>query len=369
MTPPPIDHDPGPGRAGQSAPVDLLQQSLEAGPAERRGPPCRTAPGPRRRSRSRVCWPRPGSRPTATSRTPRPATAAAPGPAGPAAASAEVRRHQRLDLVVVELALGGGVAELEAGVVVAGVLVVDQPHLVAVVDEVAGQQVVVARHRRPRRGRPAPPYPVEVVVVVEVAVEEPVAVLPHRREVRRLAPEHVEVAGEARARVQPAARLGGPVEHVGVAERGVLQVVPVEVADDQHAEVGEVVHDRLRRPRPPPRPGCWRARRPGRCRAAPASPRKTPHHVVVPGVVPTWRFWLVSPPGSSRRCGEGPAGPGSGPAGPPVVVGWSTASVVERVDDGLVDRVLGPGEPVLRRHVPPDRRGGAARRASRSVRS
>ena len=29
-------------------------------------------------------------------------------------------------------------------------------------------------------------------------------------------------------------------------------------------------------------------------------------------------------------------------------------SVVERLDDVLIDRVLGPGEPLLRRHVPPD---------------
>ena len=65
--------------------------------------------------------------------------------------AAEVRRGERLDLVVVEVALGRGVAELEAGVVVAGVLVVDQPHLVAVVDEVPGQQVVVARHGGPGR--------------------------------------------------------------------------------------------------------------------------------------------------------------------------------------------------------------------------
>ena len=49
-------------------------------------------------------------------------------------------------MVVVEPALGPGVAELEERVVVAGVLVVDQPELLAVVDEVAGQQVVVARH-------------------------------------------------------------------------------------------------------------------------------------------------------------------------------------------------------------------------------
>src|SRR5215831_5540757 len=45
-----------------------------------------------------------------------------------------------------QAAFPGYVAELEAGVVVAGVLVVDQPDLLAVVDEVGRQEVVVARH-------------------------------------------------------------------------------------------------------------------------------------------------------------------------------------------------------------------------------
>src|SRR4051812_48331736 len=45
---------------------------------------------------------------------------------------------QLVGLLAVEVALGGGVAELEGGVVVPGVLVVDQPHPPAVVDEVAG---------------------------------------------------------------------------------------------------------------------------------------------------------------------------------------------------------------------------------------
>src|SRR5688572_18710910 len=56
-------------------------------------------------------------------------------------------RDQLVGLLPAEAALGGGVAELEGRVVVAGVLVVDQPHPLAVVDEVAGQQVVVARDR------------------------------------------------------------------------------------------------------------------------------------------------------------------------------------------------------------------------------
>src|SRR3954447_1054856 len=70
------------------------------------------------------------------------------GPGDPVAQPTTVVRHdQLLHLVGVEAALGGEVAELEAGVVVAGVLVVDQPQSDTVVQEVSGQEVVVARHR------------------------------------------------------------------------------------------------------------------------------------------------------------------------------------------------------------------------------
>ena len=67
------------------------------------------------------------------------------------------------------MALAPDVAELEVGVVVAGVLVVDDEDGPAVVDEIGGQQVVVARPgvtgpdpqgvpdaRRFRRGRGSP---------------------------------------------------------------------------------------------------------------------------------------------------------------------------------------------------------------------
>ena len=50
-----------------------------------------------------------------------------------------------------------------------------------------------------------------------------VAAVLHRREVRRLPREHVEVAGEPRPGVQLAGRGGGPGEHPGVGEVGVLE--------------------------------------------------------------------------------------------------------------------------------------------------
>ena len=59
--------------------------------------------------------------------------------------AAVVRGDEFVELIDGQAALAPDVAQLEARVVVAGVLVVDQPHPVAVVDEVAGQQVVVAR--------------------------------------------------------------------------------------------------------------------------------------------------------------------------------------------------------------------------------
>src|SRR5665213_2429850 len=71
--------------------------------------------------------------------------------AGPCDLVGQVRAvvggDQVLELVVVQVAFAPDVAQLEAGVVVAGVLIVDERDAVAVVDEVAGQQVVVAGDR------------------------------------------------------------------------------------------------------------------------------------------------------------------------------------------------------------------------------
>ena len=59
--------------------------------------------------------------------------------------AAVVRGDELVELLGGQAALAPDVAEFEARVVVAGVLVVDDPHPVAVFDEVARQQVVVAR--------------------------------------------------------------------------------------------------------------------------------------------------------------------------------------------------------------------------------
>src|SRR3954451_2938230 len=68
-----------------------------------------------------------------------------------------------------------------------------------------------------------------------------------------------------------------------------------------------------------------------------------------PSSVVTWRLRLVSPPGRSVTRQARPARQARRSS-----VGASTRSVVERLDHGLVDRVLRPGEPVLGGDVPPD---------------
>ena len=120
------------------------------------------------------------------------------------------RRDQLVDLLARQVALGRGVAELEGGVVVAGVLVVDQPDPLAVVDEVAGEQVVVARDGRPAGGgqRAAYAFPLRREAVVPGGQGEPV--LAHEREVARLAGEHVEVVDEPRPGLQPPDGGGDP---------------------------------------------------------------------------------------------------------------------------------------------------------------
>ena len=77
-----------------------------------------------------------------------------------------------VELVGGHAGLAPGVAQLETRVVVARVLVVDQPHPVAVFDEVPREQVVVARHGG-LVGRPQHPGDlVERVGVVEVVRRE-----------------------------------------------------------------------------------------------------------------------------------------------------------------------------------------------------
>src|SRR5690625_1838103 len=158
---------------------------------------------------------------------------------------AEVRGDELLELVWRQVAFGADVAELEAGVVVAGVLVVDQPQLLAVVDEVARQQVVVAGHERLwSRGERGFDLR-EPVGELLVARRQSEAVLPHDRQVSPLPGEHVELVDERGPAVQPPARFGHAADDAVALKRRIVVREAIDVTDDQYAHLGVVrVHGR-----------------------------------------------------------------------------------------------------------------------------
>src|SRR3954447_11534933 len=107
-----------------------------------------------------------------------------------------------------EIRLAPDVAELEHRVVVAGVLVVDEPEALARPDEVLGQQVVVAGHRAfVADGQRALDHP-HLRAELEVAVRQSQTAALHDLDVALLGAEHVEVVAEAPACVQLAHDLG-----------------------------------------------------------------------------------------------------------------------------------------------------------------
>ena len=168
-----------------------------------------------------------------------------------------------------QLAFGGDVAQLEARVVVAGVLVVDQPDALAVVDEVSRQQVVVARHGALAAHGQGALGGLHLGRERGVAIGDLETVLRGHGQVAALHPEHVEVAGEPRPGVQQPAGPGDPGQHGRVGHVGVAQRPAVQVAEHQHAarRAGRPAPARRpRRPRPPPScdargPGRWPAGR------------------------------------------------------------------------------------------------------------
>ena len=91
-----------------------------------------------------------------------------------------------VELLEREVRLAPDVAELEAGVVVARVLVVDQPELAADVDEVLGQEVVVARDRALVADGHGRLDRAHLRLELEVAVGEPEAPLLDDPQVARL---------------------------------------------------------------------------------------------------------------------------------------------------------------------------------------
>ena len=194
------------------------------------------------------------------------------------------------------------------------------------------------------------------VVVVRRRQVEPA--LLHDREVRRLALEHVEVAGEPRPGVQAPARVGGPGEHAGVREGLVLERRR-RAGTRSPACRGPAGTRRPPGRRPPGRPPSrCRSRRPGRCRAGPrrsasSGPRCRAARRRRCDVTRT--LWLVSPPGSSATRQDRPAR----------MARRSRFSTTERIGASVSRRTprrrpvsmvfFGPGEPLLGRDVPPDR--------------
>ena len=161
---------------------------------------------------------------------------------GPGAAV--VRGHQLLEVLVVEPALCPGVAELEAGVVVAGVVVVDQPDLLAVVDEVLGEQVVVARDGALVVHGQGSLDLGEGVGVVVVPVGDAEALALAALAVARLPREHVEVVDETRSLVELADRRRRARREAVGPEGLVAQGDALDEADHQQAEVGTAREDR-----------------------------------------------------------------------------------------------------------------------------
>ena len=145
--------------------------------------------------------------------------------------------------VVVELALLRGVRELEGRVVVAAVLVVEQPEPRAVVDVVLGQEVVVARNRGQRA---APHRALDVRDcrhALPESVRDPDPALVGEREIALGDSEHVEVEQEARPGVESPDRIGHPAGHRRRAKRFPGHRLPRNELEHHHLEVGQVLDD------------------------------------------------------------------------------------------------------------------------------
>ena len=155
---------------------------------------------------------------------------------------------QLLQLLEREVAFAPDVAELEVGVVVARVLVVDDRHRSAVVNEVGRQQIVVARsqfHWADCQGVADPP---DSIGMIEVAPGEAKAPSLDPRQVLGLELEHVEAVHERLAVVEPSTGLRHPRHHAGPLQVLVAQRLPLEESDHQDAVIGKELDDRRAHP-------------------------------------------------------------------------------------------------------------------------
>lgn len=123
-----------------------------------------------------------------------------------------VGRHQCVELVEVKMTLPPDVAKLERGVVVARILVVDEPNLLAIVDEVLREQIVVARNCPDVAHREGLLDAAKGFGVVEIPRRESEPVSLDCSKVALPTLEHVEGPLECRARMQLATRERYPLD-------------------------------------------------------------------------------------------------------------------------------------------------------------
>ena len=151
------------------------------------------------------------------------------------------RVHRSASCVGVEVRLGRRVAELEGRLVHPRVLVVDDPQVAAVVEDVRREQVVVARHEHLGSLREDRLHPLEVRLEREVGGRHPESAVAHDGEVLGAHREHVEPAEEGRPGVQPAQ--GGGQAHRVRGDVGVAPGATGQELDDHHPAALEVVDD------------------------------------------------------------------------------------------------------------------------------
>jgi hypothetical protein len=156
----------------------------------------------------------------------------------------EVCLAQRRSELVVVAALLGGIPELEARIIVAAVLEVHDPQLLAIVDVVLGQEVVVAGHRWQGVGRERPLHVCQGPHPRTVAVWNANVVFRDDPEVVLRRSEHVEVLQESRRRVQAAQRGRHSRGHVRAPQRRGRHGLSLDEGDHHHRQVGEILEDR-----------------------------------------------------------------------------------------------------------------------------
>src|SRR4029079_10438275 len=161
---------------------------------------------------------------------------------------AEVRGTELADPRLLPALLLAGVTELEGGVVVAAVFVVDQPQPLAVVQVVLGQQVVMARDGGQWMDAERRLYPRQPIEPVAIPVRDQDRALIDDAQVALGRAEHVEVVAEPRACMELAQRFSDPGRDARRAERLDRHRPGIDPGEDEHVPLWNLVE--ARRPEP-----------------------------------------------------------------------------------------------------------------------